>query len=162
MRDADALEDAVREIYDEVGGRDVLVRNVGIGARRANPRFLDEPQSWGSRPDGIRDVADTKVHGTFVVARAGGAHARMRRRSRRRHLDEHRDDGPTRPRPLRAHGRRRRGFAGVMAADLADTTVRPNVLVPSGANDTVLIPGDVGPEVHARLLDPAIMGPSIV
>ncbi len=49
-----------------------------------------------------------------------------------------------------------------MAADLADTTVRLNVLVPGGANDTVLIPGDVGTEVHARLLDPAIMGPSIV
>jgi hypothetical protein len=37
-----------------------------------------------------------------------------------------------------------------------------NVLLPGGASATGMIPDEVSPEVRARLLDPAIMGPPIV
>ena len=50
----------------------------------------------------------------------------------------------------------------VMAADLADTTVTANLLLPGGATDTGMIPDDTPPDARARLLDPAIMGPPIV
>ena len=49
-----------------------------------------------------------------------------------------------------------------MAADLADTPVTVNLLLPGGATDTGLVPDDTPAETHARLLDPAIMGPPIV
>jgi len=49
----------------------------------------------------------------------------------------------------------------VMAADLAGTGVTVNLLAPGGATATGMIPDDIGDEVRARLLDPAIMGPPI-
>jgi NAD(P)-dependent dehydrogenase (short-subunit alcohol dehydrogenase family) len=50
----------------------------------------------------------------------------------------------------------------VMAADLADTPVRVNLLLPGGATHTGMIPPDALAQVRGRLLDPAIMGPPIV
>src|SRR5450755_3736758 len=49
----------------------------------------------------------------------------------------------------------------VMAADLAGTGVTVNLLAPGGATATGMVPDDVGADVRARLLDPAIMGPPI-
>jgi NAD(P)-dependent dehydrogenase (short-subunit alcohol dehydrogenase family) len=50
----------------------------------------------------------------------------------------------------------------VMAADLADTAVTANILLPGGATDTGMIPDEMPDELRASLLDPAIMGPPIV
>ena len=164
VRDADAVDAGVTGIYNELGGLDLLVANAGIGMRTVNPHFLTEPRPFFSvTPAGFRDVVDTKVAGTFLAVRA------------------------VVPRMLAAGGGRvvvismntatmsRRGFvpygpagaavealAGVMAEDLAGTSVRLNVLLPGGATATGMIPEDVSDEVRGRLLDPAIMGPPIV
>jgi gluconate 5-dehydrogenase len=50
----------------------------------------------------------------------------------------------------------------VMAADLADTSVTVNLLLPGGATNTGMVPEGTPDVVHERLLDPAIMGPPIV
>ena len=49
-----------------------------------------------------------------------------------------------------------------MAADLAGTPVTVNLLLPGGATDTGMVPGDAPAETRERLLDPSIMGPPIV
>ena len=164
VRDADAVDAGVARIYNELGGLDLLVANAGIGMRTVNPHFLTEPRPFFSvTPAGFRDVVDTKVAGTFLAVRA------------------------VVPRMLAAGGGRvvvismntatmsRRGFvpygpagaaveamAGVMAEDLAGTSVRLNVLLPGGATATGMIPEDVSDEERGRLLEPAIMGPAIV
>jgi NAD(P)-dependent dehydrogenase (short-subunit alcohol dehydrogenase family) len=53
-------------------------------------------------------------------------------------------------------------LARVMAADLEETPVTVNILLPGGATATGMLPDEVSAEVQARLLDPAIMGPPIV
>lgn len=164
VRDQAAVHAGVEEVSELLGGLDLLVNNAGIGMRTVNPRFQTEPQPfWAVSPEGFRDVVETKLTGTFLVARA------------------------VVPRMLEAGGGRvvmismntatmtRRGFvpygpagagvealAGVMAADLTGTAVRVNVLLPGGATATGMIPEGVPDEVRARLLDPAIMGPPIV
>jgi NAD(P)-dependent dehydrogenase (short-subunit alcohol dehydrogenase family) len=164
VRDETSVRSAVDEAYEQLGGVDLLVSNAGIGMRTVNPRFLTSPQPfWEVPPHGFRDVMETKVTGSFLVARA------------------------VVPRMLAAGGGRvvtismnhqtmvRRGFvpygpsgAGVealsrvFAADLAGTPVTVNILLPGGGTDTGMIPDDVSSEVRANLLDPAIMGPPIV
>jgi NAD(P)-dependent dehydrogenase (short-subunit alcohol dehydrogenase family) len=164
VRSAGAVASGVDAAWSWIGGIDLLVNNAGIGMRTVNPRFVEEPQPfWDVEPDGFRAVLDTKVTGCFLVARA------------------------VVPRMLRAGGGRvvnismnretmvRAGFvpygpagAGVealsrvMAADLARSSVRVNLLLPGGATATGMVPDDVGPDMRSRLLDPAIMGPPIV
>jgi NAD(P)-dependent dehydrogenase (short-subunit alcohol dehydrogenase family) len=164
VRDEGSVHAGVDEVYERLGGVDMLVNNAGIGMRTVNPRFLSDPQPfWEVSPSGFRDVVETKLTGSFLVARA------------------------IVPRMLAAGGGRivcismneqtmtRRGFvpygpsgagvealARVMAADLEGTTVTVNILLRGGATATGMIPDDASPETRRTLLDPAVMGPPIV
>jgi gluconate 5-dehydrogenase len=164
VRDEHSVDAGVAAAYERLGGLDVLVSNAGIGMRSVNPRFMTDPSAfWEVSPEGFRDVIQTKITGTFLIARSVA------------------------PRMLEAGGGRivvismntqtmtRRGFAPygpsgagvealarVMAADLVATTVSVNILLPGGATATGMIPHEVPAEARERLLDPAIMGPPIV
>ncbi len=164
VRDEQSVTAGVEVTYEQLGGLDVLICNAGIGMRTVNPRFMTDPSSfWEVSPEGFRDVIETKVVGSFLVA------------------------GAVAPRMLEAGGGRivmismneqtmtRRGFvpygpsgaavealARVMAADLDGTTVTVNILLPGGATATGMIPDGASAEVRERLLDPAIMGPPSV
>ena len=50
----------------------------------------------------------------------------------------------------------------VMAADLAESPVRVNTLLPGGATATGMIPEDAADELRSSLLSPSVMGPPIV
>jgi NAD(P)-dependent dehydrogenase (short-subunit alcohol dehydrogenase family) len=164
VRDESSVSAGVEATYEQLGGLDVLVSNAGIGMRTVNPRFITDPRPfWEVSPEGFRDVVETKLTGSFLVARAIA------------------------PRMLEAGGGRivvismneqtmtRRGFAPygpsgagvealarVMAADLDGTTVTVNILLPGGATATGMVPDEVPADMRAQMLDPEIMGPPIV
>ena len=163
-RDERAVAAGVAEVWERLGGIDLLVNNAGIGMRTVNPRFLSDPQPfWDVSPDGFRDVLETKLTGCFLTARAvvppmleqgGGrivtismSEATMVRRGFV---------------PYGPSGAAVEALSRVMAADLADRTVTVNLLLPGGATDTGMVPDDTPTEARERLLDPAIMGPPIV
>jgi NAD(P)-dependent dehydrogenase (short-subunit alcohol dehydrogenase family) len=164
VRDADSVSAAVDAVYQQIGGLDVLVNNAGIGMLTVNPRFMTEPQPfWAVTPAGFRDVIETKATGTFLVARAvvplmldaGGG--RVVTISMSEQTMTRRGFVPYGP-----SGAAVEALARVMAADLADTAVTANILLPGGATATGMIPDDMGEELRANLLDPAVMGPPIV
>ena len=93
IRDEASVQAAVDQAYARLGRLDMLVNNAGIGPRTVNPRFLTSPQSfWEVSPNGFRDVIETKITGSFLVARAvvprmlaaGGGRLRAVRALRRR------------------------------------------------------------------------------
>lgn len=164
VRDASAVSAAVAEVWDRFEGLDMLVNNAGIGMRTVNPRFLTEAQPfWEVDPGGFRDVIETKVTGSFLVARAmvplmvtAGA-GRIVTISMSDQTMTRRGFVPYGP-----AGAAVEALSRVMAADLADTPVTVNLLLPGGATATGMVPDDTPAEVRQRLLDPAIMGPPIV
>jgi NAD(P)-dependent dehydrogenase (short-subunit alcohol dehydrogenase family) len=164
VRHEHSVRSGLEAVYEQLGGLDVLVNNAGIGMRTVNPRFMTQPSPfWEVSPDGFRDVIETKVTGSFLVARAvvprmlqaGGGRIVMI--SMNEQTMVRRGFAPYGP-----SGAAVEALARVMAADLAGTTVTVNILLPGGATATGMIPDEITDEVRAQLLDPAIMGPPIV
>jgi gluconate 5-dehydrogenase len=163
VRDEESVAIAVAAAWSRLDGIDLLVNNAGIGMRTVNPRFMAEPRGfWAVPPDGFRDVIATNLTGYFLVARevtprmldAGGGrivnismnHATMTRA------------GFVPYGPSRAGAE---SLSLIMAADLRETPVTVNMLLPGGATRTGMVP-----EEHAaglrNLLEPEVMGPPIV
>jgi NAD(P)-dependent dehydrogenase (short-subunit alcohol dehydrogenase family) len=164
VTDEDSVQRGVTEAFDRLGGLDLLVNNAGLGMRSVNPSFMSEPQPfYAVSPDGFRAVVDTNLTGYFLTARAvvprmlavGGGrvinisinHATMTRR------------GFVPYGPSRAGAE---ALSRVMAADLADTPIRVNLLLPGGATRTGMVPEETPPGVLDQLIDPAVMGPPTV
>jgi NAD(P)-dependent dehydrogenase (short-subunit alcohol dehydrogenase family) len=163
-RDAGSVSEAIDSVYGMLGGLDVLINNAGIGMRTVNPRFMTEPQPfWEVPPDGFRDVLETKATGTFLVTRAvvprmlDAGSGRVVTISMSEQTMTRRGFVPYGP-----SGAAVEALARVMAADLTDTPVTANILLPGGATATGMIPDEISDELRANLLDPAIMGPPIV
>jgi NAD(P)-dependent dehydrogenase (short-subunit alcohol dehydrogenase family) len=164
VRDDSSVSAGVDRVYEILDGLDMLVNNAGIGMLTVNPRFMTEAQPfWEVTPDGFRDVLGTKVTGSFLVARA--VVPRMLRAGGGRVVTISMSE-PTMTRrgfvPYGPAGAGVEALARVMAADLADTPVTANLLLPGGATATGMVPDETSEAVRANLLDPSVMGPPIV
>jgi gluconate 5-dehydrogenase len=164
VRDAASVSAAVESVYEMLGGLDVLVNNAGIGMRTVNPRFMTDPQPfWEVPAAGFRDVLETKVTGTFLVARE--VVPRLLRAGRGSVVTISMSQQTMTRRgfiPYGPSGAAVEAMARVMAADLAGTPVTANILLPGGATATGMVPDEMGAEQRADLLDAAIMGPPVV
>jgi NAD(P)-dependent dehydrogenase (short-subunit alcohol dehydrogenase family) len=164
VRDQSSVARAVDQAWSRLGGIDMLVNNAGIGMRTVNPRFMTQPQGFWEVPvDGFRSVIETNLTGYFLVARevtprmlAAGGGRRIVNISVS-HSTMHRA-GFVPYGPSRAGSE---ALSRIMAADLRDTDVTVNLLLPGGATVTGMLPADAVPE-DRRFLDPAVMGPPIV
>src|SRR6266487_3457835 len=163
VRDESSVARAVDQAWSLLDGIDMLVNNAGIGMRTVNPRFMTHPQGFWEVPAGaFRDVIETNLTGYFLMARevtprmlaAGGGRIVNISVS---HSTMHRD-GFVPYGPSRAGSE---ALSRIMAADLQDTGVTVNLLLPGGATVTgMLPPGAMRP--GRRFLEPAVMGPPIV
>jgi NAD(P)-dependent dehydrogenase (short-subunit alcohol dehydrogenase family) len=164
VRDVNSVSAAVDTAWGTLDGLDVLVNNAGIGMRTVNPRFMTEPQPfWDVAPAGFRDVLETKATGAFLVARA--VVPRMLSAGCGRVVTISMSEQTMTRRgfiPYGPAGAAVEALARVMAADLADTPVTANILLPGGATATGMIPDETRDDLRANLLDAAIMGPPVV
>ncbi len=163
VRDESSVAGVVEEAWSRLGGIDMLVNNAGIGMRTVNPRFMTRPQGfWEVPPDGFRAVIDTNLTGYFLVARE--VTPRMLAAGGGRIVNISVSDSTMRRAGFVPYGPSRAGsesLSRIMAADLRDTGVTVNLLLPGGATVTGMLPPDSVPEGY-RFLDPAVMGPPIV
>jgi gluconate 5-dehydrogenase len=153
----------IRTVVDRFGHIDVLVNNAGIGMRTVNRRFMTDPQPfWTVEPDRFRDLFATNVTGYFLLARAVAPV--MAQAGKGKIINVSVSEATTRRAGFAPYGPSRAAtdsLSHVMAADLAGTGVTVNLLAPGGGTATGMIPEEVGEDVRAGLLDPAIMGPPI-
>jgi NAD(P)-dependent dehydrogenase (short-subunit alcohol dehydrogenase family) len=163
VRDEDSVARAVAAAWSRLDGIDLLVNNAGIGMRTVNPRFMTEPQGfWAVTPEGFRDVIATNLTGYFLVARE--VIPRMLDAGRGRIVNIAVNETTMTRAGFVPYGPSRAGteaLSRVMAADLRDTPVTVNLLLPGGATRTGMVPDDYLPGSR-NLLEPEIMGPPIV
>ncbi len=141
------------------GRIDVLVNNAARGMRFVNERFMTEPRPfWEADPDAWRMVMETNTVGVFLVSRAVVAHMLSA------------GHGSIVNVTINQQTMVRRGFSpygpskaaleamtAVWAQELEGTGVVINLLLPGGATDTGMVPGDVPRDT--RLLSPEIVVP---
>ncbi|HEY6494414.1 MAG TPA: SDR family oxidoreductase [Trebonia sp.] len=160
-RDEDSVAGAVETAWSRLGGIDLLVNNAGIGMRTVNPRFMTEPHGfWTVPPAGFRDVIATNLTGYFLVARA--VTPRMLDAGRGRIVNVSMNHATMTRAGFVPYGPSRAGaeaLSRIMAADLRDTPVTVNMLLPGGATRTGMVPD---PAAARNLLEPEVMGPPIV
>jgi gluconate 5-dehydrogenase len=163
VRDENSVTRAVETAWSRLDGIDMLVNNAGIGMRTVNPRFMTEPRGfWTVPPEGFRDVIATNLTGYFLVARA--VVPRMLAAGGGRVVNVSVNTSTMTRAGFVPYGPSRAGaeaLSRVMAADLRDTPVTVNVLLPGGATRTGMVP-DEHAAATANLLEPDIMGPPIV
>jgi gluconate 5-dehydrogenase len=163
VRDERSVARAVEEAWSRLNGIDLLVNNAGIGMRTVNPSFMTQPRGfWTVSPDGFRDVIDTNLTGYFLVARE--VTPRMLSAGRGRVVNISVSLSTMTRAGFVPYGPSRAGaeaLSRIMAADLRDTPVTVNVLLPGGATRTGMVLADHAAALP-NLLDPEIMGPPIV
>ncbi|RSM90633.1 SDR family NAD(P)-dependent oxidoreductase [Kibdelosporangium aridum] len=161
VRDETSAARAIDEAWERLGGIDMLVNNAGIGMRTVNPNFLTEPQGfWQVPADGFRQVIDTNLTGYFLVARE--VVPRMIEQGHGRIVNVSVNEATMTRAGFVPYGPSRAGsesLSRIMAADLKDTGITVNVLLPGGATVTGMVPRDAATD---GFLDPSVMGPPIV
>lgn len=149
----------VSEAIREFGPIHILVNNAGRGMRFVSENFLDTPTKfWQTDPAVWRMIVDTNVNGPFLMAHATVPYMLKQRWGRIINIS------------MNYETMRRAGFSPygpskaalesetiIWAQDLDGTGVTVNSLLPGGATDTGMVPGDVAPELRRRLLNPEIM-----
>ena len=168
IRDAENCANAVREAVEALGGLHMLVNCAGVGMLLVSDTFNRVPTKfWEVKPETWRQIIDTNFTGAFQMAREATPHFLARGWGRIVNVT------------TSVHTMQRRGFspygsskAAFEAAtkswseDLEGTGVTVNVLIPGGAADTNLLPGNPGDPgrsgADGMLLDPLVMQAPIV
>jgi NAD(P)-dependent dehydrogenase (short-subunit alcohol dehydrogenase family) len=163
VRDEVSVARGVEQAWSRLGGIDMLVNNAGIGMRTVNPEFMTRSQAFWEVPvDGFRAVVETNLTGYFLVARE--VTPRMLAAGGGRIVNISVNSSTMQRAGFVPYGPSRAGseaMSRVMAADLRDTGVTVNLLLPGGATVTGMVPpGAV--TAGQRFLEPAVMGPPIV
>src|ERR1700728_1297999 len=163
VRDEASVARAIGTAWSRLDGIDLLVNNAGIGMRTVNPNFMTEPRGfWTVPPDGFRDLIATNLVGYFLVARE--VTPRMLAAGGGRIVNISMNAATMTRAGFVPYGPSRAGtdsLSRIMAADLSDTPITVNLLLPGGATRTGMVP-DTRAAGRLNLLEPEIMGPPVV
>ena len=148
VRDESSVARAVEQAWSRLGGIDMLVNNAGVGMRTVNTRFMRHAQgSWEVPVGAFRTMIETNLTGYFLVAREVAP--RMLAAGGGRIVNISVSDSTMHRAGFVPYGPSRAGseaLSRIMAADLRDTGITVNLLLPGGATITGMLPLDAVPE----------------
>ncbi|HEX4114125.1 MAG TPA: SDR family oxidoreductase [Stellaceae bacterium] len=155
----DDAQRVVAATLERYGRLDILVNNAGRGMKYVSERFMTElTRFWEVEPAMWRLVIDTNVNGPFVMARAATPHFLAAGWGRIVNISM---NHATMRRPgFSPYGPSKAALESetvIWAADLRETGVTVNALLPGGATATGMIPEGFPATARASLLQPDIM-----
>ena len=157
VRDPDACEAAVRETLNEFGHVDVLVNCAGLGPVSMRRDVARPRPFWEADPEPWWNMARVNLRAPFLLARAVTPHMIGQGWGRLVNITTSFSTmmrgGNTPYGQIKAA--LESGTAS-WAADLADTGVTANVLIPGGAADTVMVPVEAAAD-RSKLVPPGAM-----
>jgi 3-oxoacyl-[acyl-carrier protein] reductase len=168
IRDPAACGRIVAETIETFGALHMLVNNAGVGMLLVSDTYTRVPtRFWEVEVETWRRIIDTNVNGAFQMAREVVPHLLAQGWGRIVNVT-------TSVHTMQCQGYSPYGsskaameaLTGSWAGDLDGTGVTVNVLIPGGAADTNLLPGNPGDPgrsgADGKLLDPAVMQAPIV
>lgn len=160
--DPESVKSSIDSIWNDIGPIDLLVNNAGLGMKFVNPNFMNEPMPfWEVPTDKFQEIIATNLTGYFIVTKE--VVPLMIKRAKGRIVNISMNHSTMNRKGFVPYGPSRAGaeaLTRIMAADLENTPIRVNLLLPGGATATGMIPDNLKDESH--LLNPKIMGAPIV
>ncbi len=161
---ADVTSDGdVGRLAAQLPAPDILVNNAARGMRFVNERFMTDPRPfWEIDPQAWRLVMDTNINGVFLMTRAFAP--RMVERRSGSIINVTVSETTMVRKGFSPYGPSKaavEAMTKVWAADLEDTGVVINLLLPGGATDTGMIAPHARP-ANITLLDPQIVVPGAI
>jgi 3-oxoacyl-[acyl-carrier protein] reductase len=158
----------IAETIEKLGGLHVVVSNAGRGMSYVSKNFVKErPRFWEIDVDIWRMIIDTNVNGPFQMAHAAMPH--LVKQGWGRIVNVSTSLITMQRAGYAPYGSSKWAVEGetvIMAQDAEDTGVTVNILIPGGATDTAMIPGEVGTPgrsgADGNLFKPEIMVPPIL
>lgn len=168
IRDPAACERAVEETIAALGGLHVLVNNAGVGMLLISETFTtDPPKFWEGGVDAWRQIVETNFLGSYHMARA--AIPRFLAQGWGRIVNVTTSIGTMQRGGNSPYGSTKAALEAASsswAGDVESSGVTVNVLLPGGAADTHMLPGEPGEPgrmgTDQRPLDPDVMQAPIV
>jgi 3-oxoacyl-[acyl-carrier protein] reductase len=168
VRHVDDCADVVKAAIEHFGGLHVLVNNAGVGMLLISDSYTSEPtRFWQAPVDAVRTVIETNFFAPFLMAREAMPHmldqgwGRIVNVTTSIHTMQRRGYFP--------YGPAKAGFEAaslVWAGDVEGTGVTVNILIPGGATDTNILPGELGDKTRSgadgKLLEPDVMAAPIL
>ncbi len=160
----DSIIKGVEEAYSKLGGIDMLVNNAGIGMITVNPKFMSEPMGfWEVPSDKFKKVIATNLTGYFIVAKYVAQ--KMLAAGSGRIVNISMNHSTMNRKGFVPYGPSRAGaeaLSRIMAADLENSGITVNMLLPGGATRTGMLPISENNLSALNLLSPSVMGPPII
>ncbi|MBI4291999.1 MAG: SDR family oxidoreductase [Betaproteobacteria bacterium] len=168
IRDPMQCAQIVADTVNAFGGVDVLVNNAGVGMLLVSETFNRiPPPFWTVKPETWRQIIETNITGSFQMARAAAPH--MLKAGWGRVINVTTSIQTMQFKGYSPYGSSKAALEAASicwAKDLEGTGVTCNVLIPGGAADTNLLPGNPGDPgrsgADGMLVDPAVMRDPVV
>lgn len=164
IRDPMQCAEIISDTVNAFGGLDMLINNAGVGMLLVSETFNREPPKfWDVKTDIWAQIIDTNVNGGFQMAREAVPH--MLGKGWGRIVNVTTSIQTMQRAGYSPYGPSKAAMevaTSCWAEDLAGTGVTCNVLIPGGAADTNLLPGNPGDAgrtgADGMLVDPVVMG----
>ncbi|PPR79136.1 MAG: 3-oxoacyl-[acyl-carrier-protein] reductase FabG [Alphaproteobacteria bacterium MarineAlpha2_Bin1] len=163
VSDYSKCEEAMTKVVNKWGALSILINNAGRGMTYVDKNFVkNRPKLWDIETDTWNMIINTNLNGIFNMSKL--AIPLMMKEGWGRIINISTSLMTMQRRGYSPYGSTKwavEGLTCILAQDLEETNITANILIPGGATDTAMIPGEVGDKsrtgADGNLFEPEIM-----